>query len=226
MKNENSYVKKLIALLKKIRSTNRAESHIQHDAVTQLVIAYLEWNATRKSAKDAHARLMRVMVDNNDLRVSHPHEIVAILGERYPRAEERAARLHEALQEIYLREHAIEVDLSDKSKKQVRTYFDSLPGITQYVAAQVTLLACNSHAIPVDDHMADLLREEGVVDPAATVEEIGAFLERCVKADDAVEVHLCMRAWADGRTTRSKPAKPAKSTKKPKSTKKSSKNKR
>lgn len=220
MKNESSYVKKLAALLKKVRSANRAEPHPQRDPVTQLVVAYLEWNASRKSAKDAHARLTHVMVDNNDLRVSHPHEIVAVLGERYPRAQERAARLHEALQEIYLREHAIEVDLADKTKKQARAYFDSLPGITQYVAAQVTLLACGGHAIPVDDHMVALLNEEGVVDPTATPEEVGAYLERHVKADDAAEVHLSMRAWADGRTAKGKPGKAAKAVKKPKPTKK------
>ena len=44
---------------------------------------------------------------NNDLRVSHPQEVVGLLGPRYPRVEERAARLHEALQEIFIREHAV-----------------------------------------------------------------------------------------------------------------------
>lgn len=214
MKNETTYVKKLAALLKKIKAFSPAEPPPQSDPVTQMVVGFLEWNSTRKAAREAHQRLMAVMVDSNDLRVSHPHEIVALIGERYPQAEERAARMHEALQEIFIREHAVALqELANKPKKQARTYLDTLPGMTTYVAAQVTLLCIGGHAMPVDEPMAQLLKEEGAAPPAASVEEVASFLERHVKAEDAIAVHHMLRAWTDehsGRGSKKSAKKPAK----------------
>jgi endonuclease III len=223
VKNEATFAKKFGALLKKIKSQHGGAAKAgapsggggeaegspaaPREAVTQLVVAFLEWNASRKQAADAHKRLMAVMVDNNDLRVSHPHEIVAVIGERYPRAEERAARLHESLQEIYIREHAVSLDdLAEKPKKAVRQYLETLPGITPYVAAQVALASFQAHAVPVDDHLAELLREEEVVDPEASVEDVAAFLERQIDAGEALEAHHALYAWVDSGSGRSRGA--------------------
>ncbi|MCE9591053.1 MAG: hypothetical protein K8S99_11055 [Planctomycetes bacterium] len=221
MKNEAVYARKLAALLKKVRRGHTDEPAPARDPVTQLVVAFLEWNAPRKSAREAHNRLMAVMVDNNDLRVSHGHELVALMGENYPRAEERAARLREALQEVFVREHGVMLDsLTDKAKRQVRTYLDTLPGTPQFVAAQVFLLSFGGHAIPIDDRMADLLRQEGAADPEADVAAIAEYVERHVKPAEAVETHLAMQTWADSASRKSSkaPAKPraaAKPKKKP-----------
>lgn len=198
MKNETNYVKKLVALLKKVVPSGKFEPEPTPDPVTQLVIGFLEWNATAKEAVAAHAKLVAVMVDNNDLRVSLPHEVVTIIGTDYPHADERATRMHEAMNEIYLREHAVTMDhLAGKPKKHVRTYLDTLPGMTPYVAAQVTLLNFGGHAIPIDDHMLILLKEQDAVDPEATMEEASAFIERQVKAGDGHQVHVALKAWAD-----------------------------
>ena len=231
MKNESAYVKKLSALYRKLPAADLPEAH---DPVTQLVIGFLQWEATKRQAELAFKRLMEIVVDNNDLRVTHPQQILERIGVNYPRAEERVARLRDALQEIYVRGHAITPNsIAEKSKKEQREYFDSLPGMTSYVASMVMLLCYGAHAIPIDGKLADMLKAAGVTDEHATPEEISHFFERHFKAGDGVEVHARLQAWADKgakrttktakRTTKKAPAKKkaktSKSAKKKPSTK-------
>ncbi len=197
MKNQTAYVKKMTALLKRVRQEYKVEAPPPRDPVTQMVVAFLEWNATPNAAREAYQRITAVLVDNNDLRVSHPHEVVELLGGKYARGPERAARLHEALQEIFVREHGMALEeLGGKPKKQIRTYFDTLPGMTSFVAAQVVLLSFGGHCIPVDETLAEILHREGAVEPTAGVDEIAAFLEKLVKAGEATDTHLALQAWA------------------------------
>lgn len=198
MKTNNTHVKKLAVLLGRIKRKGSADEFESLDAVTQLVMGFLQWNSTHRAAEAAHDRLMEVMVDNNDLRVSHDREIMSIIGENYPRATERIARMREAMNELFNREHAVSLEsLRDKPKKEARAYLESLRGMPPYVAAQVTLLCFGGHAIPVDDKLAELLAFEQVVPDGASAAEVGSFLERHIKAGDAVDAHLALQAWAD-----------------------------
>ena len=217
MKNESNYAKKFELLLKKIRRRHRVELP-ELGPMDQLIVGFLEWNATARLAAKAHEQLMAELVDNNDLRVSLPQELLALIGSKYPQGDERVSRLREVLNAVYVREHAMSLDsLAGKPKKQVRAYVDGLPGITQYVGAQLMLLGFGVHAMPVDDHIAELLRAEEAVDPAASVGEVAQFLERRIKAGDAAEVHRLLRIWADGRMRRSAAARaPRKKTAKKK----------
>ncbi len=198
MKDDSTYAKKFTALVKKLCKSYKAEDVVQLEPTTQLIISFLEWNATNAMALEAHDKLMQAMVDNNDIRVSLPQEIVAIIGENYPLAEERACRMHEALNEVFNREHDIVItSLKGKNKKQIKTYLETLPGITPYIIAQMLLLSYGGHAVPVDEHTLALLKDEQVVDQDCTLAEAESFCERHIKAADALESHLAIRAWAD-----------------------------
>jgi endonuclease III len=171
---------------------------VRYDPVTQLVLAFLEWNASPKQAAQAYGKLMTVMVDINDLRVSHPNEVVAIIGERYPKAVERAHRLRDTLQDIFIREHAVSLEgLVKRPKREVANYLNTLRNIVPYAASQVFLLCFEGHAIPVDENLLRLLQQEGAADPEATLEQIQSSIERGVKAVDALAVHAIFRAWID-----------------------------
>lgn len=197
MKNESAYTKSWAALLKKVKDAHQAPEPIACDPVTQLVLAYLQWNSTRKLALAAHEKLMKQVVDNNDLRVSHPYELIQAIGEDYPHAEERAARLHEALQEIFVREHMVSLDaVLAQGKKQAKAYLENIPGMVSYVANRVMLLSAGAHVMPVDDVLRARLIGEEVVDSEASNEEIAAFLERQIKAGEAVQVHLLLEEWS------------------------------
>lgn len=198
MKHESRYAQAFEALLKQVRHERPADPPPERDPVTQLIIGFLEWNATRRQAEQAYEQLMEELVDNNDLRVSLPQELLTLIGAKYPQGLERVSRLREVLQEVYHREHAVSLrSLAGKPKKQVRAYLEGLPGITPYVSAQAMLLGFTVHAMPVDDRLGQLLIDAKVVDPKATVREIGQFIERRVKAGEMVATHLALRAWAD-----------------------------
>lgn len=212
MKNESAYVRKFASLFKKMPAP--AEPPPQRDPVTQLVVGFLQWEATHKQAENAFKRIMQIMVDNNDLRVSHAYQIIELIGPNYPRVEERVARMKDALQEIYVREHGIHpASIAEKTKKDIRAYYDTLPGMTPYVSAMVLLLCYGAHNIPCDQRLASRLREEGVVDKTATPEQIEHFLERQIKAGEAIDAHLRLQAWADEGSR--KPAAAKKPAKKP-----------
>jgi len=202
-KSSTAYGQKFTTLLNKIKRAHRADMPDLRDPITELIIGFLQWNASRRMAQSALTRIEDTVVDHNDLRVSHTDEIVNMIGAGYPQASERAARLHDSLQEIFAREHTLALDvLADKPKKEARGYLESLPGMTPYVAAHVTLRSFDGHAIPVDDRLADLLRHEQVVDSEADVSEITGFLERHILADSAPQAYAALKAWADAGTRR------------------------
>lgn len=198
MKNEGNYTRKLNGLMRRIKSAHRGGMPDELDPVTQMVIGFLEYNATRSLAHKAFDNFMERMVDINELRVTLPVELIELVGDGYPEIEERATRMHESLNEIYLREHDVTLEsISGRNKKQVSAYLETLPGMVPYVSSQVMLLNYGFHAIPIDDRMAEMLAIEGVVDEDATAEDIAHFVERQVKAGDGIKIHAAMRAWAD-----------------------------
>ena len=68
--------------------------------VAVLVMSFLMWQATSVKAAAAFDRLSDATVDFNDLRVTLPHEIVDLIGPRYPMALERAERLRTVLRDV------------------------------------------------------------------------------------------------------------------------------
>lgn len=216
--------KKFSAILKKLSSAiDELEASEPRDPISELVISFLEWDATTKQADAAYKRLMADLVDHNDLRISQPHEVIAAIGLRYPKAEERVMRMMETLQEVFVREHGMTLErLKEATKKQARAYLDSLPGITPYVSAKVTLFCFSGHAIPVDGPLTELLQKEGVVDEGATPGQVESLLERAVKAGVARSAYAALRAWSDDPGLYKASATPKrKSASRPKTTKRS-----
>ena len=203
MKNASTYAKKLNAFYKKVKAKYKAEPEAPMEPVAQLILAMLEWNCTARKAEIAYDKLFAEMIDYNDLRVSHVHELVDIIGVNYPLAEERCSRLRDVLNAVYNREHVTAMNsVKGKGKRDTREYLDTLPGITPYVAAKVALVSFDVHAIPVDEQLADLPREQQVVDEEATLAEIESFLERTFKAGDGPVIHANLRAWVDAGSKR------------------------
>ncbi len=197
-KQDPATAKKFAALLKKCLTAFNGEDPPPRDPVAQLIVSFLQWDATHAQAEDAFAALMDQMIDINDLRVSHPHELVEIIGEDYPNAMMRMIRLRESLHEVYAREHDTQMhSIAGKGKKEQRSYLDSLPGIAPFVAAQVTLLSFGGHAMPIDHKLLSLLLDEGCLDEDTSIEDAESYLLRQIKAGEALEAHLALQAWAD-----------------------------
>jgi endonuclease III len=199
VKHEPAQIKKLNSLIKRLKTRHKNAEAPPYDPTTQLIMAFLQADASRRKAEQAYSALMEHMVDNNELRVSHTEEIVEIIGEKYPRVYWRVERMREALNEVYRREHDFRmVKAAALNKKEQRQYLDTLPGITPYAAASVMLLSFGGHAIPVDDKLNVLLAREGAIDEGLEPADAESLLLRQFKAgEQSVEAHLLMQAWSD-----------------------------
>ena len=218
MKNATQSTKKLTSLLNARPEPPVVEFPDADDPVAVLVQSFLLWESTTEKAKAAYARLREHVVDFNDLRVTMPNEMAEYIGTRYPKAVLRCQRLRAVLRNVYLREHSVSLEeLKTAGKREVKKYVESLEGIVPYVEARLLLMCFDSHAVPVDEQLRDLLAEAGIVEEGADVAEVASWLARQIKAKDAPRTHAVFQAWSD--TAERKPVSKKKSSTK-KTTKK------
>ncbi len=206
------HARALNGLLRSMKSKYEPkEDLVERTPLEELIYSFLLWNAPIGKADAAYRRLMHHVVDINELRVCRPPEIIGVVGKTYPLAEERAMRLKASLQEVYIREFAVSLDrCASLSKRDARNYLDTLEGMPPFVAARVVLLRLGGHAIPVDDNLLCRLVAKEVVEPDYDCARAEGVLDRHVKADDAVRVHLTLLNWADDPATEPKKPKPGK----------------
>ncbi len=190
--------KRLASLVRSLRSKYQVEPPAERDAVEELVLSFLIWEATETKADAAMRRVCAGVVDFNELRATRPEDIAGWLGKQYPRAEERARRLKASLNEIFIREFAVTLDsCAALNKRDARKYLESLEGMPPYVASRVLLLRMGGHAMPVDEKLLTRLIEMDVVDPTDDEAKAAGILERHVKAEDALATHQLLQAWSD-----------------------------
>ncbi|MFK7789662.1 MAG: hypothetical protein AB8C95_09260 [Phycisphaeraceae bacterium] len=226
--------KAFATVLKKAQSAWSGEEADELEPIAELVFSFLMWNATAKQADTAFGKIMAQVVDLNEFRVSLTNEIIEMIGVRYPDANTRVIRMLQSMMEIYEREYDYKMgSLPARNKREQREYLDTLPGMTPFVAARVSLLSFGAHAMPVDERLLTLLVKAGVFEEDTTPADAESWLTRQVKAGDAMEAYLALQEWADGqRVTLPTPPKgevfraepivpePAKTTKKAAATKK------
>lgn len=208
------------ALLRRLRSEfgGAAPPAANHPGletlVAELIASFLAWEAGPARAEGAMRRLLGSVVDTNELRVCLPDELASFIGARYPRAQERMARLKSALNDLYRREHAVTLaPLLSMPKRDARAYLESLEGAPGFVAARVTLLGLEGHAFPVDERLAAALREEQAAPPDVAPDAVASWLERQVHSGEAREAYLVVEAWwreRAARSPRSSPRRPEK----------------
>lgn len=201
--------KKLATLIKKLRSAHEGEAAPEpakppecfeesDPIVLQFVFSSLLYDATTGQAMLALKRLREGFVDLNELRVSMPEEIAEHLGERYPKALERAVRLRCSLNELFRREHSLTMQkLVETPKRDARAYLDSLEGMVPFVAARVFLVCLGGHAAPLDERLRALLANEGAMDESPRLNECESWLERHVRANEALETHALLQHFSD-----------------------------
>lgn len=176
-------------------------------ACAMLVYSFLLWESTPKQAAAAYERLGASVIDLNDLRVAMPSEIAEIAGIRDGVAAERAERLRAVLNDIFGREHLVSLSrLESVSKREVREYLDALEGMPPFVAARVVLFGFGGHAVPLDRRLQQLLTGEGVLPSKLPVDEAERWLERQIRATDAVDIVLLLESWRE-KEKKSTPAK-------------------
>lgn len=179
-------LKKALTRLVKAAPAKKAEAPVE--PLPRLIRAFLEYDCDEARASIADRKLVENMVDHNELRVTPAIELAALLGVRYPFAESRCSALHRTLQSIFDREHHMKLDrLKELKRTEVRTYVQSLMGITPYVEAAVCVDCFGIMAAPVDTKLLLWLISKDALPEGTDIKTAQQLIEKHLKASEIEE---------------------------------------
>jgi len=215
MKQGSIYATRLKKTFAKER--NQAGSHEipePDDPVRRMCIGILGARMGEESARHSIDKLLKRMIDWNEVRVSHANEIQEAMGGSDSAMGEACHRLREALQDLYQRENRVALDrLKGLGRREARQYLEGIKGVDGYTVASIVLWSLGGHAIPVDDRLLAALRSANLVHAEATRDEVQAFLERNISASDAKEFCIVMRKFSPAKASTEKGGKATRSAK-------------
>lgn len=199
MKSGTFYAKRVKRLFSKLRQEHgTVQLPEPSDPVDALVLGLLTREAPPSNASRARESLFQAMVDYNEVRVSTIAEIRQQIQPHVPNASKRADAIRRALNAVYRKQHRICLEsLRKLGRREARQYLEKLDGVDAHAAAYVILWSLGGHAVPVDLPMFERMRQDDLVEPSATIDEVQAFLERNIAASDAREFCLLMRRYVD-----------------------------
>jgi len=194
MKNATKHAEELKSLLKRLVKDHKPEARQPQDPLKALVRAAMSFDVPDARADEAMKHIEREFVDLNELRVATDLEIQELLGTRYPAIERRVAMITQSLNDIFEREHTLSLDrLKTVSKRDSRQFLRELPDIHPFVEAYVMLFAFDGHAFPIDDEVAGYLKEQGIVEDGASLDEAQRFVEYHLKAEECYDFFVASR---------------------------------
>ncbi len=198
MKTATKRADELKSLYRKAVKEHKPEPLQTIEPLVALIKGILSFDVPDAKADEAWAVFDKVFVDPNELRVATELEIIDLIGQRYPAADQRAAILILTLNGIFEREHTLNLDrLKELKKTETRQFLRNLPGMTPFVEAYTCLFGYGeTGTIPVDQTMTDYLSDNGVFDEPTTPEEAQKFMEHHTKADESYQVYAAIRAAA------------------------------
>lgn len=199
MKNATKYADSLHTLLKRVRKEHPPTEREHLEPLQALVRGAMSYDVADSRAEEAMKAIAREFVDLNELRVATDLEIQELLGTKYPDIEKRVAMITGALNNIFEREHTMNLErLKTISKRDARQFIRELPGIHPFVEAYVMLFGFDGHAFPVDETVVEQLREAHAIEESATLEEVQKFVEHNLKADETHDLYVGLRAAVHG----------------------------
>jgi hypothetical protein len=200
----------LAALLDRLRAASRAEGPLEgarfgsgwgwsselDPMLEEFLRSLMVWEASESLAAGALGRIHEGVVDCNELRVLLPGELAELIGKDYPRSQERASRLRDALNSVYRSEDRVSMErLSEAGPREARSFMASLEGTPGFVASRCLLLTRDIHLFPVDDRIVAALHREGVLGAGVSVQTAEAWLEKNVRAAQTREAYLLLEDW-------------------------------
>lgn len=187
MKQSQIYAKRIRQLYNKLlRQFGKQQLDLPREPLMQLVEGILAPGAALSKAQAVARRLCQGMVDLNELRVTPPMELAALIGDSVPFAAEKAQRIVSALNAIRVRQDTLDLSfLQQRGRREARDYLESLAGVDRSAAALVVLYSLGGHAVPVDPLTVHVLKKDDLIDASADLAETQGFLERTISAAEA-----------------------------------------
>ena len=194
MKNATKHADQLKSLYKKLAKEHKAPPITPLPAVQALVRGAMSYDVSDSRADEAMKAIEREFVDLNELRVATDLEVQALLGQRYPLIEKRVSMITMALNNIFEREHTLNLErLKDVSKRDARQFLRELPDLHPFVDAYVMMMSYDGHAFPIDDETLAFLVEEEILDEGTSLADGQKFVEHHLKADECYELFYALR---------------------------------
>ena len=207
MKNATKFADTLRSVAKKAVREHKPEPKQPREPLPALVRAAMSYDVPDHKADDAMKAIEKEFVDLNELRVATELEVQELLGQRYPAIEERVTMITSALNNIFEREHTMNLErLKTISKRDARAFLRELPGIHPFVEASVMLYAFDAPAFPIDDEMLSYLVEEDAVEEGTSLGDAQKFVEHQLKGDELYDLFASLRVacYQDGKRKKKK----------------------
>ena len=199
MKNATKHAETLKSLSKRLLKDHKPAHKEPMDPLKALVRGAMSFDVSEAKVDEVMRLIEKEFVDLNELRVATDLEIQELLGARYPQMEKRVAMITQSLNNIFEREHTLNLErMKEISRRDARQFLRELPEIHPFVEAYVMLFAFEGTAVPLDDAMLAYLREEEVVDETTNLEDAQKFLEHHLKAEDCFDFYVVLRHAATG----------------------------
>jgi endonuclease-3 len=178
--NKQKVVNHLFSALAK--QVQGAEDMPARPVLEQFIYAICREGTTRPQADLAFTSLQARFFDWNEIRVSGPEELTAVLEGLMPEPEKRAQRIIDFLQEVFETTFAFDLEgLQKKGLKQAAKQLARYQAANDYAVAWVTQQSLGGHAIPLDGVTLRVLRRLQLIeDGVADLETIRASLEHQV----------------------------------------------
>ena len=205
MKNATKHADTLHLLLKKLTKEYSPKPRQTMEPLQALVRAAMSYDVSDAKADEAMRAIEKEFVDLNELRVATDLEIHELLGVRYPAIERRVAMITQALNNIFEREHTMNLErLKTVSRRDARQFLRELPDIHPFVEAYVMLYAFDGHTFPADAEILAYLLEEEAVEEGSTIEDAQRFVEHNLKPEEMYDFFSAVRAAAFEESRRKK----------------------
>ena len=207
MKNPSKHADALRSLNRSLLKQVKPEPVVPQEPLKALVRGAMSFDVADDKANSAVRLIEREFVDLNELRVATDLEIHELLGVRYPQIERRVAMITQGLNYIFEKEHTLSLDrLKEISRRDARNFLRELPDVHPFVEAYVMLHCFDGHAVPIDDEIVAMLRDEEVVEEDTDLEEAQRFVEHHLKTGEAYPFFVAARqvAFEEGRRAKKK----------------------
>ena len=230
MKNSKDYSKKIQKLYRSLSRKYPKMQKVNHEKVIDAIIyAVISAEMSEKHTDSAIRKFTDYFVDWNDLRVSRAEEIVEVMGKGTSTTMDIAMTITRILNSIFNDYHKISLESLKKiGKRPAKQALEKIDGISRYMVDYCLLTALGGHAIPLTDRMIKYLRNNELINPDASDQQIGGFLAKQISAKNGYEFYALLRHESEtakdkkktkAKTTRTKKSKTKKLVEKKKKTK-------
>jgi endonuclease III len=204
MKNAAEYARKIKRLLTTLRKEGSpAKLPLIEDPMDALLQGILGNYAADARAATAASKLRSAFVDLNELRVTPPSEIVAIIGSDYPMGRAAAEEVTRSLTAVFNKLHNLDLAYLKKSaKRSAETFLNSLDAVSPHAKGVVLLRCLHCHAVPVDIHTHAYMQKAKCIPDDANAEQAQKLLTQEVSEREAMGIYVLIKKYASAHAPR------------------------